>query len=147
LPTFPEITGDSRRMNSNHGVISILDAHIKGLGNFDLKKAYMAGKGAIMDKTLAPWSGSPSGELDKFYHEKGYIPALREGEEETIPEVHSFERRQPVAVTLGTSYDQWSLAQLAKSLGLKNDYEYFMNASFNYRNLFNSETGFFSPKR
>lgn len=146
LPTFPEITGDSRRMNSNHGVISILDAHIKGLGNFDLKKAYMAGKGAIMDKTLAPWSGSPSGELDKFYHEKGYIPALREGEEETIPEVHSFERRQPVAVTLGTSYDQWSLAQLAKSLGLKNDYEYFMNASFNYRNLFNSETGFFHPK-
>ena len=28
LPTFPEITGDSRRMNSNHGVISILDAHV-----------------------------------------------------------------------------------------------------------------------
>ena len=146
LPTFPEITGDSRRMNSNHGVITLLDAHVKGLKNFDLEKAYLAGKGAIMEKTLAPWSGAPSGELDKFYHEKGFIPALRDGEEETIPEVHSFERRQPVAVTLGTSYDQWSLAQLAKSLGLNDDYEYFMNASYNYRNIYNKETGFFHPK-
>lgn len=146
LPTFPEITGDSRRMNSNHGVITLLDAHVKGLKNFDLEKAYLASKGAIMEKTLAPWSGAPSGELDKFYHEKGFIPALRDGEEETIPEVHSFERRQPVAVTLGTSYDQWSLAQLAKSLGLKDDYEYFSKASYNYRNLYNKETGFFHPK-
>ena len=146
MPTFPEITGDSRRMNSNHGVASVLDAHRKGLDNFDLKKAYLAAKGAIMDKTLAPWSGKPAGELDQFYKEHGYIPALREGEEETIPEVHGFERRQPVAVTLGTSYDQWCLAQLAKELGLTDDYNYFMEASFNYRNLYNKETGFFHPK-
>ena len=146
MPTFPEITGDSRRMNSNHGVASVLDAHRKGLDNFDLKKAYLAAKGAIMDKTLAPWSGKPAGELDEFYKEHGYIPALREGEEETIPEVHGFERRQPVAVTLGTSYDQWCLAQLAKELGLTDDYNYFMKASFNYRNLYNKETGFFHPK-
>lgn len=146
MPTFPEITGDSRRMNSNHGVASVLDAHRKGLDNFDLKKAYLAAKGAIMDKTLAPWSGKPAGELDEFYKEHGYIPALREGEEETIPEVHGFERRQPVAVTLGTSYDQWCLAQLAKELGLTDDYNYFMKVSFNYRNLYNKETGFFHPK-
>ncbi|WP_129594938.1 GH92 family glycosyl hydrolase [Seramator thermalis] len=146
MPTFPEITGDSRRMNSNHGVASILDAHRKGLSNFDLEKAYLAAKGAIMEKTLAPWSGKPAGELDKFYKEHGYIPALREGEEETIPEVHGFERRQPVAVTLGTSYDQWCLAQLAKELGLTEDHAYFTEASFNYRNLYNKETGFFHPK-
>lgn len=146
MPTFPEITGDSRRMNSNHGVASVLDAHRKGLNNFDLEKAYLAGKGAIMEKTLAPWSGKPAGELDKFYKEHGYIPALRDGEEETIPEVHGFERRQPVAVTLGTSYDQWCLAQLAKDLGLEEDHAYFTQASFNYRNLYNQETGFFHPK-
>lgn len=146
MPTFPEITGDSRRMNSNHGVASVLDAHSKGLSNFDLEKAYLAAKGAIMEKTLAPWSGKPAGELDRFYKEHGYIPALREGEEETIPEVHGFERRQPVAVTLGTAYDQWCLAQLAEELGLTEDYEYFMKCSFNYRNLFNPETCFFHPK-
>ena len=146
MPTFPEITGDSRRMNSNHGVASVLDAHRKGLKNFDLEKAYQACKGAIMEKTLAPWSGKPAGELDSFYKEHGYIPALRDGEIETIPEVHGFERRQPVAVTLGTAYDQWCLAQLAKDLGHTEDYEYFMKCSYNYRNLFNPETKFFHPK-
>ena len=146
LPTFPEVTGDSRRMNSNHGVASIIDAYRKGLRNFDLGKAYEAAKLAITEKTLAPWSGKPAGELDLFYKEHGYIPALREGEEETIPEVHSFERRQPVAVTLGTSYDQWCLSQIAEELGKTDEAEYFRKASFNYRNLFNEETKFFHPK-
>ena len=146
LPTFPEVTGDSRRMNSNHGVASVIDAYQKGLRNFDLKKAYEASKLAITEKTLAPWSGMPAGELDRFYKENGYIPALREGEKETIPEVHSFERRQPVAVTLGTSYDQWCLSQIAEELGKTEEAEYFRKASYNYRNLFNEETGFFHPK-
>ncbi len=145
-PTFPEITGDSRRMNSNHGVASVIDAYRKGLTNFDIEKAYEACKGAITEKTLSPWSGKPAGELDKFYKKHGYIPALHEGEEETVPEVNRFERRQTVAVTLGTSYDEWCLAQIAKELEKTEDYEYFSKASFNYRNLFNPETKFFHPK-
>lgn len=146
LPTFPTITGDSHSMNSNHGVAAILDGHRKGLGNFDLEKAYLASRGAITEKTLAPWSGQPAGALDLFYKEHGYFPALYEDEKETIPEVHPFERRQPVAVTLGTSYDQWCLWHLAEELGKKEDAAYFRNASLNYRNLFNEETKFFHPK-
>jgi predicted alpha-1,2-mannosidase len=146
MPTFPEITGDSRRMNSNHGVASVIDAYRKGLRNFDIEKAYESAKGAIMEKTLAPWSGKPAGELDLFYKENGYIPALYEGEEETIPEVHSFENRQPVAVTLGTSYDQWCLYQIATELGKTDEAEYFEKTSYNYRNLYNEETQFFHPK-
>lgn len=146
MPTFPEITGDSRRMNSNHGVASVLDAYRKGLKRFNLEKAYEACKRAIIEKTLAPWSGKPAGELDRFYQEHGYIPALKEGEKETIPEVHPFERRQPVAVTLGTSYDQWCLSQIAEELGETDEAEFFRNASLNYRNLFNEKTKFFHPK-
>ncbi len=145
-PTFPEITGDSRRMNSNHGVASVIDAYRKGLTDFDLEKAYQACKNAITEKTLAPWSGKPAGELDQFYKEHGYIPALREGEEETIPEVNRFERRQAVAVTLGTSYDEWCLSQIAGELGKKEEAAYFDKASYNYRNLFNEKTQFFHPK-
>lgn len=145
-PTFPEITGDSRRMNSNHGVASVIDAYRKGLRNFDLEKAYEACKGAITEKTLAPWSGMPAGKMDQFYKDHGYIPALYEGEKETIPEVHSFERRQPVAVTLGTSYDEWCLSQIAEELGKEEDAAYFKKASFNYRNIFNKGTKFFHPK-
>ena len=146
MPTFPEINGDSRRMNSNHGVATVLDAHVKGVTGFDLQKAYLAGRNAIMEKTLAPWSSKPAGKLDEFYQKNGYIPALKDNEEETIPEVHSFERRQPVAVTLGTAYDEWCLAQLAKALGKNDDYDFFSKKAFNYRNLFNPETKFFHPK-
>jgi len=145
-PTFPEITGDSRRMNSNHGVASVIDAYNKGLRGFDLEKAYLACKGAIMEKTLAPWSGKPAGKLDQFYKDHGYIPALKEGEKETIAEVHGFEKRQPIAVTLGTSYDQWCLSQIAKELGKTDDYQYFLKCASNYRNVFNAKTGFFHPK-
>ena len=146
MPTFPEIMGDSRRMNSNHGVATVLDAYTKGLTDFDLGKAYQACKGAITEKTLAPWSGMKAGELDKFYKDFGYFPALHEGEEETVPEVHHFESRQPVAVTLGTVYDEWCLSQIAKLVEEEEDYKYFLNRSFNYRKLYNAETGFFHPK-
>lgn len=145
-PTFPEITGDSRRMNSNHGVASVIDAYRKGLRGFDPAKAFAACKGAITEKTLAPWSGKPAGKLDQFYKDHGYIPALKEGEKETNPEVHAFEKRQPVAVTLGTAYDEWCLSQLAKELGKTDDYKHFLKQSYNYRHLFNPETGFFHPK-
>jgi len=145
-PTFPEITGDSRRMNSNHGVASVIDAYRKGLRGFDIEKAYAACKGAITEKTLAPWSGMPAGKLDQFYKDHGYIPALKEGEKETIAEVHGFEKRQPIAVTLGTSYDEWCLSQIAKELGKTSDYQYFLKCAYNYRNVFNAKTGFFHPK-
>jgi len=146
MPTFPKITGDGHAMNSNHGVATVLDAYRKGLGNFDLERAYEASKGAITEKTLAPWSGEPAGELDRFYVENGYFPALGEGEVETHSEVHHFERRQPVAVTLGTSYDHWCLSEIASELGKDDEATFFKKASFNYRNLFNAETGFFHPK-
>ena len=146
MPTFPEITGDSRRMNSNHAVATVADAYAKGLRGFDLEKAYFVCKKGIEEKTLAPWSGKPAGWLDDFYKKNGYIPALAPGEKETVPEVHHFEKRQPIAVTLGTSYDQWCLSQIAEDLGKKDDAEHYLKCSYNYRNVYNPETQFFHPK-
>ena len=146
MPTFPEITGDSRRMNSNHAVATVADAYAKGLRGFDLEQAYLVCKKGIEEKTLAPWSGKPAGWLDDFYKKNGYIPALAPGEKETVPEVHHFEKRQPIAVTLGTSYDQWCLSQIAEDLGKKDDAEHYLKCSYNYRNVYNPETQFFHPK-
>lgn len=146
MPTFPEVTGDSRRMNSNHGVATVVDAVAKGLSDFDLEKAYEYCKAGITEKSLAPWSGVKAGGLTQFYWKKGYIPALREDEKEIYSEVHHFERRQPVAVTLGTSYDEWCLSRLASSVGNERDSAYFAQGSLKYRNIFNHETGFFHPK-
>lgn len=146
MPTFPEITGDTRRMNSNHGVATVADALAKGLDDFDVALAYEACRRGIENKTLAPWSGLPAGELDDFYKKNGYIPALHPGEVETIAEVNSWEKRQPVAVTLGTSYDQWCLSCIADYLGDKDAAQKYAELSHNYRNLFNAETKFFHPK-
>lgn len=63
-----------------------------------------------------------------------------------FPEIHSFEKRQPVAVTLGTVYDEWCLSRIAKELGYEDDYKYFSERSLNYRILYNEKTGFFHPK-
>lgn len=146
MPTFPEVTGDSRRMNSNHGVAAIIDAYRKGVSHFDLAKAYDACRKAIEEKTLIPWSGKPAGWLDDFYKEHGYIPALRPGEKETVANVSIWEKRQPVAVTLGTAYDQWCLSQIALELGKEEEANHYLKCSYNYRNLFNPETHFFHPK-
>jgi predicted alpha-1,2-mannosidase len=146
MPTFPEVTGDSHRMNGNHAVSVIWDAYSKGLRGFNLDEAYFACKGALTEKSLLPWKRVPNTELDVFYNEKGYFPALKEGENEYVAEVNPTEKRQPVAVTLGTCYDDWCLAQIAKELGKEDDYRYFLKRSYNYRNLYNSETAFFHPK-
>lgn len=145
LPTFPEVTGDSRRMNSNHGIAMLADALYKGL-KVDGERAFEYSRKALEEKTLAPWSGNPAGWIDAFYKEHGYIPALKEGEKEMDPNVSEFEKRQPVAVTLGTSYDEWCLSRIASFIGKKEEAARYLELSHNYRNLFNEETRFFHPK-
>ena len=146
MPTFPEVTGDSHRMNGNHAIAVIWDAYSKGLTNFSLERAYEACQKAIMEKTLLPWQKLPLTELDRFYHKNGFFPALHPGEAETCQEVHNGEKRQAVAVTLGDCYDKWCLAQTAKSLHKEQDYKLYLKDSYAYRNLYNHATGFFHPK-
>ena len=144
-PTFPEVDGDSRRMNSNHTVATFADAIVKGL-DVDKQRAYEICRKCLMEKTLAPWCGNPAGEIDRFYWTHGYIPALRPGEPETDPNVHSFEKRQPVAVTLGTSYDAWCMSVIADAVEQYPTGSLFREAGQFYRNLYNGKTGFFHPR-
>ena len=145
MPTFPDISGDGRRMNSNHAIASFADALAKGL-DVDIPKACEASYKALKEKTLAPWSGAPAGELDRFFWEHGYVAALRPGEPETDPVVHSFEKRQPVAVTLGTAYDCWCMSKIARAAGDDELATYFEDFSRCYTGLFNPATLFFHPK-
>ena len=145
MPTFPTISGDSHAMNGNHAAVIFADALSKNL-KFDVSKAFEGMKHTVLTETMIPWRRAPKTVLDDFYRENGWFPALHPDEKETVPEVHSFEKRQSVAVTQAASYDDWCIAQLAKSLGKTDDYDYFMKHSYNYRNLFNRETGFFHPK-
>jgi predicted alpha-1,2-mannosidase len=145
MPTFPGVAGDGHCMNGNHAAVVFADALSKNL-KFDVAKAFEGMKHTVLTETMIPWRRGPKTELDDFYRENGWFPAIWPGETETEKVVHPFEKRQSVAVTQAASYDDWCIAQLAKSLGKTEDYDYFMKHSYNYRNLFNKETGFFHPK-
>lgn len=146
FPTFPGVSGDSRGMNSNHGVAIVADAIAKGMTGFDLEAVYKGAYQGITQKSLLPFTNIPAMELDEFFHKNGYFPAIPDDATETYPQVNRGEMRQPIPVTLGTSYDFWCLAQVAKAAGKDAEYKYCMQRSLDYRNLFNPETGFFHPK-
>ena len=145
IPTFPCVFGDAHCMNGNHAAGVFADALNKGL-RFDVEKAFEGMKHTVMTESMIPWYRGPKTALDDFYHENGWFPALHPGEKEEFTEVGPFERRQAAAVTTAASYDDWCIAQLAKHLGKDEDYRFFQDRSYNYRNVFNKETHFFHPK-
>lgn len=146
MPTFPVLYGDHACMNGFHSSVIFLDAYRKGLRNFDVQKAYEGMRKNATSATMLPWENGDKTPLDDFYHQHGYFPALHPGEKETEPKVHDFEKRQAVAVTLGGSYDDWAVGQLAKDLGKQDDYTLFSKRGMNYKNLWNNDQQFFLPK-
>lgn len=145
MPTFPCVFGDAHCMNGNHSAAVFADALCKGL-EFDVKRAFEGIRHTVLNETMLPWVRAPKTELDDFYHANGWFPALHPGEQETVAAVSGGERRQSVAVTLAASYDDWCISRLAQHMGLGQEYDFHLRRSFNYRNLFNRETGFFHPK-
>lgn len=146
MPTFPQFYGDFSAMIGFHSAALLWDTYQKGGTDFDVETGYEGLRKNAMSGTMLPWRSGPMCSLDSFYIKNGWYPALPEGATETEPMVHSFEKRQAVAVTLEHSYDDWCLAQLAKALGKSDDYKYFSKRAQNYRNVFNPATGFMAPK-
>lgn len=146
MPTFPQFYGDFPAMIGFHTAPLLWDTYLKCGTNFDVEKGYEGLKKNAMSATMLPWRAGPMCSLDSFYLKNGWYPAIPDSATETEPMVDSFEKRQSVAVTLEHSYDDWCLAQLAKALGKPEDYTYFSKRSQNYRNVYNSNTGFMSPK-
>ena len=145
-----ESVGTMKAINrglSGHHIIGVaLDAYMKGYRDFDVEKAYAGFKQLQMNETFLPWRNVPQTPLDRFYIENGYFPALKVGEKETEPGVHPWERRQAVGVTLEATYDDWCMAEWARVLNKKEDFEYFKKRARNYENVFDKRIGFMAPK-
>ena len=147
MPTFPQVFGNHLCMNSYHSSAIFVDGYKKGLKNYNLEKAYEGIKKNLLEGTFIPWrQGNPRGALDDFYLENGYFPSLKKGELETVANVDGFEKRQPVAVTLGVSYDFWAVSEFAKELGNTDDYSKLSPKGNDYKNLWHSEKRLFMPK-
>jgi predicted alpha-1,2-mannosidase len=146
MPTFAIAAGNLACMNGNHSAPWFADAWFKGVRNFDLATAYDGVRNRALRDTLLPWRLGPKGPLDDFYASHGYMPALRPGEKETDPQVHPFEKRQPVPVTLENSLDDWEIAQLARVLNKPEDEKLFLGRAANYKNLFRNDKALMWPK-
>jgi hypothetical protein len=77
-------------------------------------------------------SGMTASCLLKPFSTFGYVPADRESES--------------VSKTLEYAYDDWCIAQMARSLSKTDDFAYYMKRAGFYRNLFDSTTGFMRGK-
>ena len=146
MPTFAVLWGNHACMNGNHAAIWFADAWFKGVRNFDVRAAYDGVKKNSLQGTKLPWRSGPKCALDDFYNEHGYMPSLKPGEPETEPMVHDFEKRQPVAVTLENSYDDWAIAQLAGAAGKPEDRDLFLQRAQFYKNVFRVDKGLAWPK-
>jgi predicted alpha-1,2-mannosidase len=146
LPSFPLISGDMGAMIGHHQAAFFADAWQKGIRDFDLPKAYEGLRKNATEGTMLPWREGPATDLDRIYREKGFFPAKEPGVAETVPEVHSWESRQAVSVTLEHAYDDWCLAQLARELGREEDYAHFMKRGKNYETLYHPSTGWMQPR-
>ena len=140
-------SGGFRNMIGRHEVATITDAYMKGFRDFDIETVYQAMKRNSMEATMLSrpngndWRGT---ELDKVYWEQGFFPAKPSDQPEWVPQVGF--GRQSVAITLENCYDDWCMSILAQTLGKEDDYRYYLKRAYNYRNVFDSVTGFMRPK-
>ncbi|WP_307445737.1 MULTISPECIES: GH92 family glycosyl hydrolase [Chryseobacterium] len=123
LPVWELASNETECMIGYHAVSVIADAMAKGIKGFDYEKAFEASKHSAM--------------LDIFglnaYKQNNYI---------SIDDEH-----ESVSKTVEYAYDDWCIAQMAKILGKKEDYQYFMKRSQNWKNLYNPENGFMQPRK
>ena len=101
-----------------HAVPVIADAYLKGIRNYDAEKALEAMKHSATRDKLG---------LDS-YKNIGFIPVDKESES--------------VSKTLEYAYDDWTIAEMANSMGKKEDYKTFLERAQNYKNVFDPTTKF-----
>ena len=125
LPVWSMQGGETNMMIGYHAVPIIVDAYFKNIP-MDIPLAYEACKQSAMVKER---------EIG-LYQQYGYVPY----------DLDTSGENWSVSKTLEYAYDDWCIAQFAKSLGKEQDAAYFAKRAENWRNLFDGKTTFFRPK-
>ena len=118
-------------------------AYNKGIRNYNAELAYEglrknAFVGGIRDHAGYEHGKTAHSGGMKYYEERGYVPDGRKD----VEGMHT----TGASMTLEYAYQDWCLAQMAKTMGKLQDYEFFMKRSKNYRNLWNPESGYMQPR-
>ncbi|MEO7975502.1 GH92 family glycosyl hydrolase [Flavobacterium sp.] len=143
IPRGPSGGNDTYVMTGASTTPFIVTAIQKGIVKEDLESIYIALKknhmiNGIMGKAGYEHNTDSGGGL-KYYMDKGYVPY-------PLPDGDFGSHQDGASQTLEYAYQDWTLAQLANKLGHKEDYNYFINRSKNYQNVFDKITGWMRPK-
>ncbi len=117
LPIWSLQGNETWCMIGYHAVPVIADGYLKGVQGFDPERAYRAMKLTAMN---------PDYDAVALYAKLGWVPCDLENES--------------VSKTLEYAFDDYCIAQMAKALGKRTDYEYFKNRAASYRNVFDAST-------
>ena len=129
LPVWNFYGSETDMMIGYHAVPVIVDAYLKGIGNFDPKKALEA---FLATANLDNYRGIGA------YKELGYVP---------FNEKDSYNAENwSLSKTLEYAYDDYCIARMAEKLGKKEIADEFYKRSQNYRNVYNPATSFMQPR-
>lgn len=123
LPVWSHYANENWCMIGYHSASVIADAIVKGNDNFDTSHALEA-----MVNT------AQTGYYDglEYYMKMGFVPEDKNG--------------ASVSKTLEYAYDDWAIAQAAKKIGNKKIYDEFVERAENFRNVYDSSSGFMRPR-
>jgi predicted alpha-1,2-mannosidase len=124
LPIWSFHGNETWCMIGYHAVSVIADAYLKGIHKFNVNKAYNA---MIHTANYNHYGGI------KYYKEYGYVPIDLE--------------KEGASKTLEYAYDDWAIAQMAKSLRKNRDYRYFINRAQSFENIFDDKTLFMRARK
>lgn len=123
LPIWSHYANENWCMIGYHAASVVADAVVKGTGGFDAQHA--------LDACVAT-ARHRSFEGLGYYMDMGYVPEDKSG--------------ASVSKTLEYAYDDWAIAQMARKLNRMDVYGEFARRAGNYRNVFDSSTGFMRPR-
>ncbi len=123
LPVWSLEGNETWCMVGYHAVPIIVDGYLKGVKGFTGERAYDAIKTTAMN---------PEYDSVMTYAKLGWVPCDLENES--------------VSKTLEYAYDDYCVAQMAKALGKKDDYKYFMGRAESFTNLYDPSYGLMRPK-
>lgn len=118
LPVWHLMGNETNCMPGYSSVQVVADAYLKGFRGFDTALAWEAVKTTAMQDVRGL----------NFVKKYGYIPA---------DSMH-----ESIAMGMEYSISDWGVAQMAKQMGKKEDYEYFSKRALNYRNYFDTTLKF-----
>ncbi|MGH2623666.1 MAG: GH92 family glycosyl hydrolase, partial [Sphingobacterium sp.] len=118
-------------MVGNNSASVVADAWVKGIKSKDIETLYEAVKKGA--NNAGPITAVGRAGAD-YYNELGYVP-------------YDVDINENAARSLEYAYDDFSIYQLAKSLGKEQaDLDFYKNRSFNYKKLFDPSTGLMRGK-